>query len=197
MRSRFTHCALHVRDLQKSVDFYREFCGLVVVQEHGEGPNDHAIWVSEPDRMSDYVFVLLLGGSGHDQPASDLSHFGFALESKADVDAIAERGRGAGCLAWEPGLSIPRRLPLRAARPGRVHCRVQLWLAPGTGGRLGLGCQELVTSKTEKRAKAGLDPPASPAVGRHHGCCRKRDGIQKVPAHRHQHRPKDDHASDP
>jgi len=51
--------------------------------------------------MSDYVFVLLLGGSGHDQPDNDLSHFGFALESKADVDAIAERGRGAGCLAWE------------------------------------------------------------------------------------------------
>lgn len=102
MRSRFTHCALHVRGMQKAVDFYREFCGLVVVQEHGEGPNDHAVWVSEPDRMSDYVFVLLLGGSGHDQPASDLSHFGFALQSKADVDAIAERGRGTGCLAWEP-----------------------------------------------------------------------------------------------
>ena len=101
MRSRFTHCALHVQDLQKSVDFYREFCGLVVVQEHGDGPNDHAVWMTEADRMSDYVFVLLLGGSGHDQPDNDLSHFGFALESKADVDAIAERGRGAGCLAWE------------------------------------------------------------------------------------------------
>jgi len=88
--------------LRASVDFYRTFCGLEVVQEHGDGPNDHAVWMSEPDRMSDYVFVLLLGGDGRSQPASDLTHFGFALAGKAEVDDIAERGRAAGCLAWEP-----------------------------------------------------------------------------------------------
>ncbi len=102
MRSRFTHCALHVQDMQKSVEFYRAFCGLEVVREHGEGPNDHATWMTEPDRHSDYVFVLLLGGSGNIQAADDLTHFGFALNSEAEVDEMARRGREAGCLAWEP-----------------------------------------------------------------------------------------------
>jgi catechol 2,3-dioxygenase-like lactoylglutathione lyase family enzyme len=102
MQTRFTHCALHVQDMRKSVEFYREFCGLEVVREHGHGPNDHATWMAEPGRATEFVFVLLLGGAGHEQAAGDLSHFGFALDTQAQVDEIAERGRDAGCLAWEP-----------------------------------------------------------------------------------------------
>ena len=102
MKPVFTHCALHVRDLQKSVAFYQDYCGLKVVDEHGEGPNDHAVWMSEEGRETHYVFVLLLGGTGHLQPREDLSHFGFALGSRAEVDSIAARGRSAECLAWEP-----------------------------------------------------------------------------------------------
>ena len=101
MKPVFTHCALHVQNLERSVAFYRDFCKLTVVDEHGEGPNDHAVWMTEEGR-SDYVFVLLLGGPPHNQPREDLSHFGFALGSRADVDAMAERGRAEGCLAWEP-----------------------------------------------------------------------------------------------
>lgn len=97
-----THCALHVQDLAQSVAFYRDYCGLKIVGEHGHGPNDHAIWMSEEGRERDFVFVLLLGGKMHEQPREDLSHFGFALASRAEVDAIAQRGRTAACLAWEP-----------------------------------------------------------------------------------------------
>ena len=102
MKTAFTHCALHVQDLEQSVAFYRDYCGLKVVGEHGSGPNDHAVWMSEDGRETDYVFVLLLGGTGHSQPPTDLSHFGFAVETRAQVDEIAELGRENGCLAWEP-----------------------------------------------------------------------------------------------
>lgn len=102
MKPAFTHCALHVRDLALSAAFYRDYCGLKIVGEHGDGPNDHAIWMSEEGRERDFVFVLLLGGKLHEQAREDLSHFGFALASRAAVDAIAERGRAAACLAWEP-----------------------------------------------------------------------------------------------
>ena len=84
MKTAFTHCALHVEDLDASVAFYRDYCGLKAVGEHGEGPNDHAVWMSEDGRETDYVFVLLLGGQGHAQPESDLSHFGFAVGSRSD-----------------------------------------------------------------------------------------------------------------
>jgi catechol 2,3-dioxygenase-like lactoylglutathione lyase family enzyme len=35
MKPAFTHCALHVRDLDQSIAFYRSFCGLELVEEHG------------------------------------------------------------------------------------------------------------------------------------------------------------------
>ena len=102
MKPVFTHCALHVRNLEASMAFYREFCGLKIVEEHGEGPNDHAVWMTEDDREEDYVFVLLLGGLGHQQRDADLSHFGFAVGSKSEVDEVADRGQAAGMLAWAP-----------------------------------------------------------------------------------------------
>ena len=113
MKPAFTHCALHVQNLERSVAFYRDYCKLTVVDEHGEAPNDHAIWMIEEGR-SDYVFVLLLGGPPHSQARDDLSHFGFALGSRADVDTMAERGRAKGV---SPG---SRRLsPIRSAIAAR------------------------------------------------------------------------------
>jgi hypothetical protein len=52
MKPVFTHCALHVQDLERSVTFYREFRRLVVVGERGEGPNDHAAWMTEEGRAA-------------------------------------------------------------------------------------------------------------------------------------------------
>jgi catechol 2,3-dioxygenase-like lactoylglutathione lyase family enzyme len=37
MKPAFTHCRLHVRDLDRSIAFYRDYCGLEIVKEHGEG----------------------------------------------------------------------------------------------------------------------------------------------------------------
>jgi len=88
--------------MARSVEFYRRYCGLIVVHEHGEGPNSHAVWMSEPGREKEYVIVLLLGGKGNRQLEDDLSHFGFAVDRRATVDEMAERGRQDGCLAWEP-----------------------------------------------------------------------------------------------
>ena len=58
--------------------------------------------MAEPGRESDFVFVLLPGGPGRDQGERDFSHFGFALQSREAVDAVATKGRDAGCLEWEP-----------------------------------------------------------------------------------------------
>jgi predicted lactoylglutathione lyase len=46
--------------------------------------------------------VILPGGPGRNQADNDFSHLGFALDSRAEVDAIARRAREAGILAWEP-----------------------------------------------------------------------------------------------
>ena len=103
MTANFTHLALHVRDLEACVAFYREFCGMDVVHERGESDGSgRIVWLPEPGREEDFIFVLLPGGPGRDQGERDFSHFGFALDSKAAVDAIAAKGEQAGCLAWAP-----------------------------------------------------------------------------------------------
>ncbi|MEE8273515.1 MAG: VOC family protein [Alphaproteobacteria bacterium] len=99
MRPAFTHLALHVHDLEACIAFYRNFCGLSQCHERGEG-GDRVVWLAEPGRESEFIFVLLGGGPGRDQAANDYSHMGFALASRAEVDAVAERARKAGCLAW-------------------------------------------------------------------------------------------------
>jgi catechol 2,3-dioxygenase-like lactoylglutathione lyase family enzyme len=102
MAVNFTHIALHVRDVDLCVAFYEKFCDLAIVHERLDNKGLRIVWLAEPDRESDFVFVLLPGGGGRDQDDRDFSHFGFAMPSSEAVDAVAEKARAAGCLEWEP-----------------------------------------------------------------------------------------------
>ena len=103
MASSLTHLALHVRDLEACVAFYRSYCGMRVTHDRAaDDAGNRIVWMAEPGREQEFVFVLLPGGPGRGQSERDFSHFGFALESREAVDAVAERGRKAGCLVWEP-----------------------------------------------------------------------------------------------
>ncbi len=100
-----THVALHVRDLEACVAFYRDYCGLIPVHERADssgGKGGQVVWLAEPGRETEFILVILAGGPGRDQGEEDYSHFGFALESRAAVDAVAEKARAAGCLLWPP-----------------------------------------------------------------------------------------------
>ena len=99
--SHFTHLALHVRDLEACLGFYRRFCGLQVVHERGD-EDERVIWLAEPGKAREFIFVLLPGGPGRDQAERDFSHLGFALNSRAEVDCVAEQAAAAGCLLWPP-----------------------------------------------------------------------------------------------
>ncbi len=98
---RLTHLALHVRDLSACLAFYRDFCGLRVVHQRRAG-HQRIVWLAEPKRERDMVFVLMDGGRDLALPADDYRHFGFAMASHEAVDAVAERGTAAGCLIWAP-----------------------------------------------------------------------------------------------
>jgi catechol 2,3-dioxygenase-like lactoylglutathione lyase family enzyme len=97
----FTHCALHVRDLDESIAFYRSYCGLEIVKEHGEGEG-RAVWLASPGEKENFVLVLLGSGPLRTQDKDDMTHYGFGVPAREDVDGIAERAQKDGCLHWEP-----------------------------------------------------------------------------------------------
>ena len=98
-----THIALHVRDFEACVAFYKEFCGLQEVHLRDDPDKDvQVVWLAEPGREQEFIYVLISGGPGHDRAENDFSHAGFALDSREAVDAVAARARTAGLLIWEP-----------------------------------------------------------------------------------------------
>ena len=58
--------------------------------------------MAEPGKEREFIFVIMPGGHDRGLAENDYSHFGFALSSRAEVDAIADRARQVGCLIWEP-----------------------------------------------------------------------------------------------
>jgi catechol 2,3-dioxygenase-like lactoylglutathione lyase family enzyme len=102
MTPALTHIALHVRDLDACVAFYRDFCGMCLVHERGDAGAHRVVWLAEPGKEQDFIIVLVPGGPGRDQAERDYSHLGFALDSRGAVDAMAARAAAAGCLVWPP-----------------------------------------------------------------------------------------------
>lgn len=101
MNVTLTHIALHVKDIDACVAFYQDYAGLKVVRDRQTHDN-HVYWLAEPGKETEFIMVIMPDGNGRNQPESDLSHLGFAVSSKAEVDAIANRAEKDSILVWEP-----------------------------------------------------------------------------------------------
>jgi catechol 2,3-dioxygenase-like lactoylglutathione lyase family enzyme len=100
MHPKLTHVALRVKDLTRSVAFYREYAGLVVCHERVDD-GVRVVWLAE--RPEDPAFVFVLIPMPHtESERTAVHHFGFTLASRAEVDAIAASARTAGVLREEP-----------------------------------------------------------------------------------------------
>ena len=98
-----THIALHVRDVEASAAFYREFCGLVETRSRPDAAKGgRVVWLAEPGRDGEFVFVLIPAGPPRERHPRDYGHLGFALASREEVDAVAAKAAAAGCLLWPP-----------------------------------------------------------------------------------------------
>jgi lactoylglutathione lyase len=96
---RWTHFTLPVDNLDGSVRFFTEVCGLSLVRDRRvEGGN--TVWLGpEPEAGQDPEFVLVAFTGEVVQP---LDHFGFQCGSRAEVAAIAERAGNEGSLVEGP-----------------------------------------------------------------------------------------------
>jgi lactoylglutathione lyase len=112
-----THIALPVRSLAATLAFYAKYTDLAVIQER-EDPDTglRTAWLAnERDRTSDgaarFVIVLIEGKlptkiTGDIQEKygflTSISHLGLSLDTREEVDRIAELAREEGCLLLGP-----------------------------------------------------------------------------------------------
>ncbi|MGE9765178.1 VOC family protein [Pseudomonas sp. PDM20] len=101
MRPTLTHLALHVPDLEACVTFYEQFCGMRVIHER-EGKGSRIVWMAEPGKEHRFIFVIMPGGEERHLASDDYSHFGFAVDTRDEVDRVARDAETAGCLIWAP-----------------------------------------------------------------------------------------------
>ena len=95
-----SHIALTVRDVDRSVAFYRDFAGFEIVHQRGE-PGRRVVWLSD---LQLPFAVVLVESATDDVRLSGVAHLGIACESRVRVDRLCDRAREAGCLLRGPAL---------------------------------------------------------------------------------------------
>jgi catechol 2,3-dioxygenase-like lactoylglutathione lyase family enzyme len=100
-----THIALHCEDIEASVAFYRDWCGMNITHDRVDN-GVRVAWVAEPGKENDFIIVLIGGGHPYHKHPEDFSHIGFDMPTRSDVDAIAARAAADDILAW-PTQELP------------------------------------------------------------------------------------------
>lgn len=93
--------ALLVSDVDKTADFYIKYCNLKVL-ERRFNPNTgyRTIWLGE--NMNFVIVTFETEKKPIQSIAKPLSHFGFALSSREEVDEIARLAQSEGILNYGP-----------------------------------------------------------------------------------------------
>jgi catechol 2,3-dioxygenase-like lactoylglutathione lyase family enzyme len=95
-----THIALTVRDIGRSVAFYRDFGGFEIVHERRDEESGSAVvWLSDLTRP---FVIVLIQNQEPIHPLAGSNHLGVSLPSRSDVDDIASRARAEGRLELGP-----------------------------------------------------------------------------------------------
>lgn len=106
MIERLDHIAMLTPDVERAKQFYCEWAGMRVIHDRTDPDDNHQVaWVRLADDPNGLIIVLIQ--SDERRPKGSMDHFGFHVTSRADIDAIAERARGAGVLVDEPQYAGP------------------------------------------------------------------------------------------
>lgn len=96
-----SHVALVVRDLDRSIAFYREFAGLRVVHRRpAGGAISEVAWMA--DGLRPFALVLVASTTLNDTPLGPFGHIGFACASREDVMSRAAEAESRGILRSAP-----------------------------------------------------------------------------------------------
>lgn len=98
----FTHVAFVVRDLDKSIDFYKLYAGMDVVHRREPDVPDarKVVWLSDHTRP--FALVLVQADKVTDTPLGHFGHLGVACASREEIDKKIQIARAQGVLRREP-----------------------------------------------------------------------------------------------
>lgn len=96
----FTHVALPVADVDRSIAFYAKYASMQVVHRRADPRSGHrVVWLSDRTRP----FVIVLMEKTRVQPLlSPVAHLGVGCRSREDVDRLADEARREGVLHSGP-----------------------------------------------------------------------------------------------
>ena len=100
MQPRLSHICLHVDNLDDCVEFYQRYCQLKVVEDltsEGKG----SVYIAEPDAQPRLIIQLMLGGKPLEIDPQSERHFGFEVDTREEVDRIADMANQEGILLFE------------------------------------------------------------------------------------------------
>ncbi|MEM6683736.1 MAG: VOC family protein [Pseudomonadota bacterium] len=105
----WTHLALHVSDMEKTIDWFETYTHLRLLVR-GEVDLAYNAWLGDPSEPeSPFVLVLAQFLEGKDPFApqkhavlAPFAHIGIEVPEREMIDEIAEKAREGGCLALGP-----------------------------------------------------------------------------------------------
>jgi catechol 2,3-dioxygenase-like lactoylglutathione lyase family enzyme len=104
--ARWTHIALPCHDIDKSIEWYTRYTTLELLDRRSD-PDGYGAWLGHSDQ-AESPFILVLVSFFRDQDKgpqpimAPFAHIGIEVESRDEVERIAEMGRAEGCLMWPP-----------------------------------------------------------------------------------------------
>ncbi len=102
MTPQLTHVALGVRNLEQTVSFYCKYAKMHLVHDRQER-GSRVVWLGTEPRDNHFVIVAFERSSpGGGGTTASLQHLGFAVASRAEVDAVAAAARADDVLLQEP-----------------------------------------------------------------------------------------------
>jgi hypothetical protein len=88
-----------VGNIECSIEFFEEFCGLTVVRDRRK-EGGGTVWLGyEAAEGENPLYILVIA---QEENFALLDHFGFQCDSREEVDKIAEIAKGRGILIHPP-----------------------------------------------------------------------------------------------
>ncbi|HVG18419.1 MAG TPA: VOC family protein [Blastocatellia bacterium] len=95
----FTHIALPVKDIDRSIAFYAKYARMQVVHRRTDSEGSDVVWVSDKTRP---FVVVLIRVPEVENVLLPLAHLGVACESREEVDRLCGEARAEGLLNRGP-----------------------------------------------------------------------------------------------